>query len=217
MVCPILHRSALAGQGIDLALDEGAERLARQVVIDLAALGEIHRGIQRIVGIALIAEAILEDEIEHSGPVGIGIGPDIGAGAQEAVGATLGKGAVGEQGRGNGLQCQRGAELHHHVGLGLKVQIGLDGRGAQHHVQAQPALLGHIGAHNVVAALGHDRDFLARPQGVEADAQEAQVQLIRDLLDLHQVLAGFRTDVVDRLQRGTRQFELSARFQADRG
>jgi len=84
-------------------------------------------------------------------------------------------------------------------------------------IEAQLALLGHVGAHDVIAALGHDGDVLAPPHRVEAQAQEAQVQLVRDLLDLHQVLAGLVADVVDVLQRGARQFELTARLQADRG
>ncbi|MNN33521.1 hypothetical protein D3C81_1472830 [compost metagenome] len=115
------------------------------------------------------------------------------------------------------MQRQRGAELHDHVGFGIEVEVGLDGAGAQHHVEAQRALLGHIGAHDAVAALGHDRHVLAPPQGIETGAEEAEVQLVRDLLVLHQVLAGFRTDVVDGLQRRARQLELAARLQTDRG
>ena len=217
MVGPVLRRRTVAGQGVQLSVHEGAERLARQVDIGLAALGEIHRRVQRIVGVALIAEAVLEHEVQHPGAVRVGVGPDVGARRQEAVRPALGEGAVGEQGGGDGLQRQRGAELHHHVGLAVEVEVGLNGAGAQHHVEAQLALLGHIGAHDVIAALGHDGDVLAPPQGVEAQPQEAEIQLVRDLLDLHQVLAGLVADVVNVLQRGARQFELSARLQADRG
>src|SRR5690606_25454436 len=46
---------------------------------------------------------------------------------------------------------------------------------------------------------------------------EAKPQFVRHHLDLDQVLAGFRTDIVDVLQRGARQLELPARLQADRG
>uniref|UniRef100_A0A0N4ZIQ9 HTH araC/xylS-type domain-containing protein n=1 Tax=Parastrongyloides trichosuri TaxID=131310 RepID=A0A0N4ZIQ9_PARTI len=280
VVGPVLRRRPIARQDVQLAFDEGAERLARQVDIGLAALGEIHRRIQRIVGVALIAEAVLEHEAQHPGAVRVGVRPDVGArrdeavrlalgegavgeqgggdglqrqrraellhhvrfaeavleheaqhpgavrvgvrpdvGARrdEAVRLALGEGAVGEQGGGDGLQRQRRAELHHHVGFGIEVEVGLNGAGAQHHVQAQPALPGHIGAHDVIAALGHDGDVLAPPQGVETQPQEAEIQLVRDLLDLHQVLAGLVADVVDGLQRRARQFELTARLQADRG
>ena len=101
--------------------------------------------------------------------------------------------------------------------LAVEIEVRLDGAGAQHHVQAQRPDLGHIGAHDVIAALGHDRDLLSGPQRVETGAQEADADLIGDLLDLHQVLAGLVADVVDGQERRARQLQLAARLQADRG
>src|SRR3546814_1404571 len=60
-----------------------------------------------------------------------------------------------------------------HVGLAVEVEVGLDGAGAQHHVEAQRPLLRHIGAHDGVAALGHHRHVLAPPQRIEAGPEEA--------------------------------------------
>jgi hypothetical protein len=55
--------AALAGQRIvELAVDEGAERLARHVDVFAAALDEIHRHVERVVDVALEADAVLEHE-----------------------------------------------------------------------------------------------------------------------------------------------------------
>ena len=216
MVVPVLLRRPLAGQGGQAVGHEAAERLARQVDIGVAALGEIHRHIQRIVGIALIAEAVAEDEVQHPCPVRIGVGPDIRARAEEAVGLSFRERTTGEQGGGDRLQGQRCPEFGHHVGLVREVQIRLDGAGAQHHVEAELALLRHIVPHDDIAALGHDRHFLAPPHRIEARAEEAEVQLVGDLFDLHQMLAGLVADVVHILQRRAGQFELPARLQRDR-
>ena len=145
VVVPVLEGRIFAGQGGQFPGLEIAERLARGVDVFAVALGEIHRRVQGVVGIAFEAETVLVHEAQHAGAVGVGVGPDVGAGRQEAVGPSLGEGRTGEQGRGDGLQRQGGAELHHHVGFGIEVQVRLDGASAQHHVQTQGPDLGHIG------------------------------------------------------------------------
>ena len=117
VVVPVLQGRILAGQGGQFAGLEIAERLARGVDIMAVALGEIHRRVQRIVGVALEAEPFLEHEAQHARAIGVGVCPDIGPRRQEAVGAALGERRAGEQGGGDGLQRQGGAELHHHVGF----------------------------------------------------------------------------------------------------
>ena len=134
----------------------------------MAVLGEIHRHVGGIVGIGLKAKAVLEDKIEHAGTVGIDVGPDIGAGRNEAVRLAFSEGRIGEQGRSDGLQRQAHAELGDHVGLGREIKIGLHRAGAEHHVQAHRADLGHIFAHDLIAALGHHRHIGAGPVGRKA-------------------------------------------------
>ena len=56
-----------------------------------------------------------------------------------------------------------------------------------------------------------------RQIGREAEAQEAEAELVGDGLDLLQVLAGLVADVVHGLQRRAGQLELAAGLQADVG
>ena len=117
-----------------------------------------------------------------------------------------------------GCSARLSAELGHHVGLGGEVEVGLHRAGAEHHVQAQAADLGHVGAHDLVAALGHHRDLRRAVQvGRVAEAGEAEAQLLADHRDLGQVLADLLADVVHALQRRAGQFELAAGLQADVG
>ncbi|MCY1173613.1 hypothetical protein D9M73_137790 [compost metagenome] len=77
MVVPIVERRLLARQHRQFALQEIAEGEARSVDICAIAIDEVHRHIERIVGIAFIAEAILEHERQHAGARGVGVGPDM--------------------------------------------------------------------------------------------------------------------------------------------
>ena len=58
--------------------------------------------------------------------------------------------------------------------------------GAQHHVQAQRADRRHVGAHDVIARLGHDGHLPRGGPRVEADTQEAHPDLVRQRLDLEE-------------------------------
>ena len=101
---------------------------------------------------------------------------------EEAVRLAFGEGRVGEQGGGERLQRQADPELLRHVGFGGIIEIGLDGAGAQHHVEPEPADLRHVIEHDRVAALGHDRQLgpgLVRPH---AEPEEAEAELVADRL-----------------------------------
>src|SRR3546814_7343063 len=76
---PILLRRLLARKGGQPAIQEVPEALARRVDIAAVAVDEIHRHIERIVGIAFIAEAVLEHEGQHAGAAGVGVRPDMAA------------------------------------------------------------------------------------------------------------------------------------------
>ena len=90
-------------------------------------------------------------------------------------------------------------------------------RSAAQHVDAHGADLGHIVAHDFVAALGHPRHFVSPPLGLEAHAEETQPQFIGDFLDFLQVGADFDAGLVDGFQRGAGKLQLAGRFQGDRG
>ncbi len=179
------------------------------------AVDEIHRHVEHVVDIAFEAHAGLEGEGQHAGAVGIGIGPDMGAIALVAVGLALGEGRIGEERRGERLQRQADAELAHHVGLALEIEIYLHRAGAQHHVEAELAPAHHLIAHDDVAALGHPGHLRARRFGIEAHAQHADAELVADLLHLLQMGLHLIAGLVDRLDRGAGKLELSAGLQRD--
>ena len=156
-------------------------------MVDAVAIAEIHRHVEQVVDIALVAEAVLEDEIEHAGAIGIGIGPDVRAVAQVAVRLAVGERRIGEQRGGDRLQRERGAELAHHVRLVGEIEIDLHGAGARHHVEAEVADGRHVAAHDRVAALRHPRHVLASPFRLEAHAEEADAEFVGDGLHFLQV------------------------------
>ena len=85
MVGPVADFGRDARQPVlQLAVDEGAERNAGDVVVGVAALDEIHRHIERPVEIGLVAEPRLEGERQVAGTVAVGVAPDLGAGGEEA-------------------------------------------------------------------------------------------------------------------------------------
>jgi hypothetical protein len=100
-------------------------------------------------------------------------------------------------------QRQRDTELLHHVGFGVEVEVGLHRTGAQHHVEAELALLRHVLAHDLVATLGHPVHVLAPPLRCEAKADEGRADLARDLVDLVDVLLVLGRRLVQRLERRT--------------
>ena len=97
MIRPVLERGTHARQLRQLAFEKGAEALARCIVIVAVAVDEIHRHIERIIDIALIAHALLESERQHAGPVGIGVKPNGRAKALKAVGLSLRERRIGEK------------------------------------------------------------------------------------------------------------------------
>ena len=146
----------------------------------------------------------------------IGVAPDVAAIGQVTVGFPFGEGRIGEQRGGQRLQRQPGAEFLRHVGFARIVEIHLDGAGAQHHVEAQIAHLGHVPHHDVVAPLGHHRQFFTRLVGPHAQTEEADIVALADFLDLREVAPGLRAGIVQVLKRCARQFELASGFEADR-
>ena len=215
MVVPIGKPWQFARQDRQLTLHEIAEAETRGVDILAVAEDEIHRHVEHVIDIAFIAEAILEHEGQHTGARRIGIGPDMAPVRHEAVGAALGKGRGSKERGRERLKCQAHPELLHHVGLARIVEVGLDGAGAQHHVEPHAADARHMVQHDLVAALGHDRQFGARLVGPHADAEEAEPELGADFLDLLQVAAGFGAGLMQIFERRARQFKLARGFQAD--
>src|SRR3546814_1187530 len=129
--------------------------------------------------ITLVTETVLEHEGEHAGAGRIVVGPDMAGIGEEAVGLAFGEGRVGEEGGGERLKGETDAELLGHVGFGAIVEIGLDGAGSEHHVEAEIADLGHVAQHDLVAALGHDGEVgagLVRPHA-EARSEENTSEL----------------------------------------
>ena len=176
MIGPVGHRGEFARQLRQPPGQQVAERGPGDIVIDVAALDEIERHVQRVIDIALEAHAGLEGERQHAGAVGIRIGPDLRAHRQEAVGLAVGEGRIGEQRGEQRLQAQRQPHLRDHVGFRGEVDVGLHGGGAEHHVEAEAADLGHVARHDLVALLGHDRRLVAAPQRAHAEVEETDAQ-----------------------------------------
>jgi hypothetical protein len=108
--------------------------------------------------------------------------PDVAAVGQETVGLAFGEGRIGEQRGRQRLQGQTDAELLHHVRLARIVEVHLDRTGPEHHVEAHRADARHVPQHDVVAALGHDRQLVAtRLVGPQAEAEEGDAR--RSLAD----------------------------------
>jgi hypothetical protein len=107
------------------------------------------------------------------------------------------------------------AELLHHVRFARIVEVGLDGAGAQHHVEAHGADARHVPQHDGIAALGHDRQFFAGLVRPHAKAEETETGARADRLHLIEVAPGFGAGLVQVFQRRARQFELARRFEAD--
>src|ERR687887_33382 len=104
--------------------------------------------------------------------------------AEEPGGPALDEWRVRKQRYGYGLQGEADPEFFHHVRLGLVVQIGLHGAGAQHHVEPEPALFRHVVAHNPISLLWHPRDILAPPFRVETEAEHSEAQFVAHFANL---------------------------------
>ncbi len=216
MVDPVAQARDFAGQHRQPSGHEIAERLPARVDVAAVAVDEIHRHVEHVVDIALEPETRLEDERQGPAAVGVGVGPHLAALAQQARRLALDKGRIGEQRHRHRLQRQADPELFDHVGFGLVVEIGLHRAGAQHHVEAEPALFRHVVAHDAVARLGHPRDVLAPPFRVEAEPDHAEPQFVADLAHLAQMLVHLVAGLVHGFERRAAQFELAAGFERDR-
>ena len=216
VVGPIGDGRALARQRGEPAFEQVAEARAGDVVIDLAALDEIERHVERVVDVALEAHARREGESEHAGARRVGVAPDFRAGGEKAVERAVGERRIGEQRGDRRLQRQADPELGDHVGFVGEIEIGLRRRGAEHHVEAARPDLGHVARHDAVAALRHDRRFGERPFRTEAQREEADPERLADRVHAGQMRVEFGGDGVDGRLRRAGQFELAARLERDR-
>ena len=114
--------------------------------IDVAAVAidEIHRHVEHVLDIALEPEARLEHERQHAAAVGIDVGPDVAAIAESPDGLPSTNGELAKSATATGCSARLDAELLHHVGFVDEVEIDLHRAGAQHHVEAELALLRHV-------------------------------------------------------------------------
>src|SRR3546814_4149775 len=96
-----------------------------------------------------------------------------------------------------------------------EVEIGLHGAGPQHHVEAEIALLRHVGAHDAVAALRHPGRVGARPFRLEAHAEHAAAELAADFLHLLNMPLHLGPGVVQRFDGRARQLDPAAGLERD--
>ena len=74
----------------------------------------------------------------------------------------------------------------------------------------------HVAEHDLVTALGHDRQVGPRLVRPHAEPEEAEAEPVADRLDLFEVPAAFGAALVEVLERRARQLELAGGLQADR-
>src|SRR6187200_2103935 len=215
MVGPVVERRPNAGQRLELARHEIAERGARHVDIVAVAIDEIHWHIERVVDIALEAHALLKGEGQKPGAIRISVAPHLGTVRPKAVGLTIGEGRVGEERGGDRLKREPDPELGYHVGLAGEIHVHLHRGGAEHHVEAVFAARRHIALHDPVALLRHHRRLNESPFRREAEPKEADAEIARDFPHLGEMLADLFAGLVDRLERCARQLELTPRLETD--
>ncbi len=160
-------------------------------------------------------ETVVENKGHHARTIGIQISPNPAAKAFQPVGLAFEERGIGEQRRRDGLKGDGHPHFLHHVRFGPEVEVHLNRAGAPHHHPAHRADLLHIGVHQLVPPLGHQRHFVMRPDGRGPKADEPDANLVRDILDLAQVVVHLVTGLVNGFQRRARQFQRPARFKAD--
>src|SRR3546814_16524149 len=69
--------------------------------------------------------------------------------------------------------------------------------------------------HDLVAPLGHDRQFGARLVGPHADAEETETEFGADFLHLLQMPAGLGAGLVEVFERRAGEFELARGLEVD--
>ena len=135
---------------------------------------------------------------------------------KKSVELAVGEGRIGEQSDDRGLQRQAHAHFRHHVLFALEVEIGLDGRGAKHHVEAAGPDFRHIAGHDRIAAFRHRRRLGEPPFGAHAEGEKADAERLGDNAasgEMALELGGGQMRVVE---RRARELELSSRFERDR-
>ncbi len=217
MVGPVAHRRQLAGKRGQLTTQKIAKALAQRVDVFAVAVDKIHRHIQHPIDIALIAHAGFKRERQHAGAAGIKIAPDARAPAFVAVGLALEEGGTGAKRGGHRLQRQRHAQLLHHVGFRPEIEVHLHGAGAIHHLGAVRANLAHVIGHQPVAALGHARHLVMRPDRRGTDAGKAHAHVGHHLGAFAQVVVKLGGDGVHIGHRRARKLQLATGFKADVG
>ena len=141
---------------------------------------------------------------------------DLRSGGEKAVQLAVGERGVGEESGDRRLQRQPHPELGDHVHFIAVVEVGLDGRGAVHHVEAPRPDLGHVALHDAVAALRHGRRLGQRPFRAHAERKGGNPRGPRDRPAHVEMAFKLGRCFVGRIERGARQFELSARLQRNR-
>ena len=176
-------------------------------MIEIAALDEIERRIERIIDIAFETHARIEHERQHAGARRIRVGPDLRAHRQEAVGLAVGEGRIGEKRGDQRLQGKAKPHFRDHVGFRGEIDIGLHRGGAEHHVEAELSDLGHVARHDRVALLGHDRRLVARPQRTHAKIEKADAKSFadrRERVEMRLQLGSGLVNVIERRARTIR-------------
>src|SRR5881397_2741246 len=104
MIDPVTEARLLPRQLRQLAVKKRAEAFSSDIDVRAVAEHEVHRNIEHVVAVALVSEAILKHERQHSGAVCVRILPDVATEALVAIGTAFGEGRVSEQGGGDRLQ-----------------------------------------------------------------------------------------------------------------
>ena len=141
--------------------------------------------------------------------------PDLGASGQESIELAVGERRIGEQGDDRGLQREAHAHLRHHVLFAREVEIGLDGRGAEHHVEAAGSDFRHIAGHDRVAAFRHRRRLGEPPFGAHAERQKADAERLGDEPASGQMAIKLVSGRVRVVKRRARKLKLSSGLERD--
>ena len=121
-------------------LAEGEARRLGEVDVLMIANQEVHRHVERVLGIILEGAIVAEDELQNPAAIGVGVGPDMSAEAVIAVEAAITERRIGEDRVEQRHDSHADAQLAHRVRLVAVVQIGLHPGGLLHHALAERPL-----------------------------------------------------------------------------
>src|SRR5687767_13652772 len=127
-----------------------------------------------------------------------------------AIQLAIADGRVSEHGNKDGCQSHARAKLYHGILFVTVIDIGLDSRRLLHHALAQPADFGHIGPHDSVPFFWHPLDFMQSAHRLHAQSEENNVERLRNLQQLADVLSEFSIGAVNAVARFTAKLDLSA-------